>query len=95
MELTEEQIAEVQRRLAHWIALAEIYNTNGLPIDLMYIHCKQKDYLPVMEEDGKIRPCTQAEFERGIKEAVKTVQAGGVEKVMQEYLQRDQKEKKL
>lgn len=76
--------------LDYWFSLAEIYDSYGLPIDLIFIKCREENKLPQVfqkstDNDGKEimrpRPVTSDEFEDGIQFCVRVRQAGGLDVV--------------
>lgn len=64
-------------RLTWWEEFAKLYDTYGLPVDLIYVNLRDTGNLP----EGM----TSEYFENGMKEAVKILQVGGWEK-MQKHL---------
>lgn len=77
--------------LDYWFSLAEIYDSYGLPIDLIFIKCQEENKLlqvfqKATDNDGKEimrpRPVTSEEFEAGIQFCVRIRQVGGLDVLM-------------
>ena len=48
--------------LKYWFDLARVRDETGLPVDLIYIRCREEDKLPYVIQQGKLRPVTEEEF---------------------------------
>ncbi len=84
--------------LEYWLALAEVYDSYGLPIDLIFIKCREENTLPILfqkatENDGKEvmfpRFVNSEEFEDGIKFFVRVRQVGGLDVVIEHLSKTD------
>lgn len=60
--------------LKYWFALAKVRDQTGLPVDLIYLHAKERDVLPRVIENHQVRSVTEEEFNQGIKDCVAVLQ---------------------
>lgn len=67
-------MAQWRQALKYWLDLARVRDESGLPVDLIYIHVKQRGALPRVVENGEVRPVSEAEFDQGIKDCVAVLQ---------------------
>lgn len=86
--LLESFLSTAESRLRWWFDLANIYDSYGLPVDIIYLKCRDSNCLPFIlekikdnfgNECWKDRPCTSQEFEDGIEFCVKVRQVGGLD----------------
>lgn len=70
--------------LDYWETLVPIYDTYGLPIDIIYCKLRDnKEHYMLLD----IWPMTSDEFAKNFKQAVKFKQAGGWRKVVEAMIE--------
>lgn len=78
------------QQLKWWFSLAEINDTYGVPVDLIFVFCRDRFALPQIyrknadkygNEFAYLTHVTSDEFEEGIAFCKKVLQAGGWERL--------------